>query len=426
MAVNWIRSRRHIDGASLALTYRLMKIQQTVKRMEQLLDLMDVAFGEWNSKPAMDLFMEITLAEIQRFNLMRFVGHNMELLAYQVTEHTGKAGEHYITKSRDEWVDMFRSAAIGGVVVAVLAVLKVLISKLGLPPIPEGFAYGTLYATGFVFILYIGGTLATKQPAMTASTLAQALDESTSSKQAMDNLSEVLIRTSRSQFAALLGNYMVAFPAAVFLCLPFYFSEHDLMSPEKATHIIESFHPYKSLAFWYAAVAGIGLFLSGLFAGFADNWFIFNNVGSRLRQAELLKKLVGTHNLDRAIKAIDHNLGFWVGNISLGYYLGMAGSVGLIMGLPINTAHITFSTATFGAAMVSLKFQYSLALIALTAVSIFCFGLINLSVSFTLSLIVAVKSRRIKFSQTPDLLRLLGQKFRQRPMEFFVPPRDKE
>lgn len=426
MAVNWIRSRRSIEGASLGLTYRLTKIQQIVHRMEQLLDVLEAAFGQGSAKPALDLFIEITLAEIERFNLMQFLGHNLQMLTFQITEHTGKAGEHYITKTRDEWVDMFRSAAIGGVIVAALAVLKVLISKLGLPPIPEALAFGTLYASGFVFILYVGGTLATKQPAMTASTLAQALDEATNSKQALENLSEVLIRTSRSQFAALLGNYMVAFPAAVFFCLPFYFSHHDLMSMEKAHHTLEAYHPFKSLSFWYAAVAGLGLFLSGLLAGFADNWFVFNNVGFRLRQSELLKKLVGPHNLDRAINAIDHNLGFWVGNISLGYYLGLAGAVGVIMGLPINTAHITFSTATFGAAMVSLKFQYPLYLIGITAVSIFCFGLINLSVSFSLSLIVAVKSRRVKFSQTPDLLRLMARKFRTRPSEFFVPPRDAE
>jgi len=425
-AVNWIRSRRHIDGASLGLTYRLMKIQQIIHRIDQLLDLMEAVFGEWSQKPALDLFMEITLAEIQRFNLTRFIGHNVEMLAYQVTEHTGKTGEHYITKTRDEWVDMFRSAALGGVVVALLAVLKILIGKVGLPPIPEALAFGTLYASGFVFILYIGGTLATKQPAMTASTLAQALDEATTSKGAMENLSEVLIRTSRSQFAALLGNYMVAFPAAVFFCLPFYISHHDLMSPDKAVKTLESLHPYKSLSFFYAGIAGLGLFISGLLAGFADNWFIFNNVGYRLRQSDLLKRIVGTHNLDRAIRAIDHNLGFWVGNISLGYYLGMVGAIGIIMGLPIDVRHITFSTATFGAALVSLKFQYAPALIVLLAVAIFGMGLINLAVSFSLSLFVAVKSRRIKFSQTPDLLRLLARKFRERPTEFFVPPQETE
>lgn len=423
-SVSFIRSRRQIDGASLGLTYRLMKIQQLVRRMNLLLDVLDGVLGEWNGRPALDLFMEITLAENQRFNLTRFLGQNVEMLAYQVTEHTGKAGEHYITRTRDEWTDMFRSAALGGVVVALLAVLKVLISRLGLPPIPEALAFGTLYAAGFLFILQIGGTLATKQPAMTASTLAQALDEATNSKQAMDNLSEVLIRTSRSQFAALLGNYMVAFPAAVFFCLPFYISHHDLMNPDKAHHVIESLHPYKSLSLWYAGVAGIGLFVSGLLAGFADNWFVFNNVGYRLRQSDLLRRIVGPHNLDRAINSIDRNLGFWCGNIVLGYYLGMMGALGTIFGLPLDTRHITFSTATFGAAMASLKFQYPLSLVGVTAATLFMCGIVNLAVSFSLSLFVAVKSRRIKFSQSPELLRLLWTKFRKRPTEFFVPPPD--
>lgn len=424
MAVSWIRSRRHLEGVSLGLTYRLTKIQQVVKRMQSLLDLLESVVGEWNPKPALDLFLEITLAEIQSFDLGRFVGQNVELLAYQITEHTGKTGEHYITKTREEWVDMFRSAALGGVVVAMLAILKVLIGKLGLPPVPEAFAFGTLYASGFVFILYIGGTLATKQPAMTASTLAHALDEATTSKGAMENLSEVIVRTSRSQFAALLGNYLIAFPAAVFFCLPFVLTKHDLMSPEKAWHTIESLHPFKTLSFWYAAVAGLGLFMSGLLAGFADNWFIFNNVGFRLRQSDLLRRVVGPHNLDRAIQSIDHNLGFWVGNISLGFYLGAMGAFGTISGLPLDTRHITFSTASFGAAAASIKFHAPWQLMVTVAATTFTCGIINLAVSFSLSLFLAIKSRRIKFSQSPELLRLLGRKLRQRPLDFFIPPRE--
>jgi site-specific recombinase len=51
-------------------------------------------------------------------------------------------------------------------------------------------------------------------------------------------------------------------------------------------------------------------------------------------------------------------------------------------------------------------------------------GLCNLGVSFSMSLFVAVKSRKIKFSQTPELLRLLGRRLRQRPLEFLFPLRD--
>jgi site-specific recombinase len=423
-AVRWIRSRRTVEGVSLGLTYRLMKIQQVVQRMQLVIELIQAMLSNWRRKPAMDLFFEIVLAEIQRFEIRRFFGQNVELLAFQITEHTGKAGEHYITRTRSEWTHMLRSAALGGAIVAVLAIMKVLISKLHLPVGPETFAFGCVYAGGFLVIHALGGTLATKQPAMTAATLAASLDDATSSKQAMENLSEVIVRTIRSQMAALLGNYFVGFPVAALIVLPFVYYGYPLMDSVKATHTVESFNGLYVMCFWYAAVAGLCLFIAGLLAGFADNWFVFNHVGARLKQSELLRKLVGAHNLDRSIHTIDHNLGFWVGNSSLGFLLAGAGGLGTVTGLPINTGHITFTSATVGAAMASLRFDVPIGLAVLVAVSVFLMGLINLGVSFSLSLLVAVKSRKIRFAQTPELLRLLAKKLRTRPLEFLLPLRD--
>lgn len=171
-------------------------------------------------------------------------------------------------------------------------------------------------------------------------------------------------------------------------------------------------------------MAGVCLFVSGLLAGFADNWFVFNSVGLRLKQSPLLEKIVGRRNLDRAIHHIDHNLGFWVGNISLGFFLGAASAVGTITGLPVDIRHITFSSAQFGAAMASLRFNVPGSTVAMVAISIFMFGLINLTVSFSLTLFVTMKSRRIRFSQTPQLFKLLGKKLLTRPLDFVLPLRD--
>ncbi len=422
--VKWIRARRSTDGASLGLTYRLMKIQQVVRRMELLLELLESILGDWKDQPALDLFFEIILAEIRRFNLASFLGKNVELLAYQITEHTGKTGEHYISKTRSEWVQMFHSALIGGAIVALLAVLKVLLSHLHLPPGPEAFTYGLLYAVGFVTIHSLGGTLATKQPAMTASTLANALDGTANSHQAMQNLSDVIVWTIRSQVIALLGNFLIAIPVAIILSFPFILIHHPIMDHEKALSMIAALHPWKSLSFFYAGIAGLGLFGSGLLAGLADNWFVYNQVGSRLKNSEVLRKLVGPRHLDRTIQLADHNLGIWVGNIVLGFYLGSMAAIGNVFGLPLDTRHVTFSSGQLGAALANLNFEVSFSYVALIVGSILCIGLINLGVSFSLSLFVAVKSRRIRFGQTPELLRLLAKRFRSKPIEFFVPQRD--
>lgn len=424
-AVRWIRSRRNVDGASLALTFRLLRAQQVIQRMQMLLEVVESMHGEWNPRPALALFREIALAQMRRFDISEFLKQNMELLAYQITEHTGRAGEHYITRNRSEWNTMFRSAAIGGVIVAALALVKVLISKVGMPPLPEAFFYGLWYALGFVFIHFVHGTLATKQPAMTASTLANSMDEAKNSLEALDNLSEVIIRTIRSQMVALFGNFALALVLSVIVGLGLELMNIPLMKDEKAQVMLKSLHPWKSLSLWYAAVAGVCLFVSGLLAGAADNWFIFNHVGRRLEVSKILSKLVGPQNLYRSIKVIDQNLGFLVGNISLGFLLGSMASIGQITGLPLDIRHITFASANLGLSLSTLEFQVPFLTVFWTVISVVMMGFINLIVSFSLSLFVAVRSRGIRFSQTSQLVRLLYLRFKTSPWDFFRPPGEK-
>ena len=171
-AAAYVRSRRAVEGVSVSLSYRLMKIQQVVRRAELVVLTIETMLGEWRPGPSRDLFFEIILAELKQFKLRDFFRSNFELLAFQITEHTGKAGEHYIARTRQQWFGMLESAMIGGMVVAGIAVVKILASKLHLPAGPEALVYGAIYAGGFLLIHAIGGTLATKQPAMTASTLA--------------------------------------------------------------------------------------------------------------------------------------------------------------------------------------------------------------------------------------------------------------
>jgi site-specific recombinase len=51
-------------------------------------------------------------------------------------------------------------------------------------------------------------------------------------------------------------------------------------------------------------------------------------------------------------------------------------------------------------------------------------GTINLWVSFSLALFVALRSRQVKFRHGWPLLKSLCQRFRKRPLDFFIAPRD--
>ncbi len=59
-----------------------------------------------------------------------------------MTDHAARHGEHYIAESRREWWAMGRAAAGGGVVIAVMALIKIQLALLHLPPLTEGLLFG--------------------------------------------------------------------------------------------------------------------------------------------------------------------------------------------------------------------------------------------------------------------------------------------
>ena len=110
------------------------------------------------------------------------------------------------------------------------------------------------------------------------------------------------------------------------------------------------------------------------------------------------------------------------GNISLGFFLGMAGTIGFITGLPIDIRHIAFSSANFGFAMESGIGIFTTTTILISITGLLAIGLMNFLVSFGITLFVAIKSRKITFGQTSELVKLLGYHFLHAPLDFFIQP----
>ena len=72
---------------------------------------------------------------------------------------------------------MFKGAIGGGLIVGFLCVIKVLMSKVETSDFGFAFLYSLNYSIGFILIYLFGFTLATKQPAMTATTISKAIEE---------------------------------------------------------------------------------------------------------------------------------------------------------------------------------------------------------------------------------------------------------
>ncbi|MFZ3001850.1 MAG: site-specific recombinase [Undibacterium umbellatum] len=416
---NRIRKTAALQGVSISLTRLLLQLIQSIARLRQLLDMLDSRSTEHAAAIGTTLFKELSIAENQRHSLRNLMQSNTELLSLQVTERAGKSGEHYVTNNRAEWLDMLRSALGAGFIVGFMALIKILFGTLALAPFGYAVLYSLNYSGGFMLVHVLHFTIATKQPAMTAALLARAID---GGKQKLDELAELIVRVLRSQFIAIVGNIGLAIPTAYAIAWAWVsVTGKHLVSPEKAQHLLHDIDPFGSLALPHAAIAGVCLFLSGLISGYYDNKASYSNIPERLRQLGWLKSLLGEPRLLRVTTYIGDNLGALAGNFFFGIMLGSIGQLGSFFGLPIDIRHITFSSANFAFALVGLDHNMSWQLAAYSLFGIMAIGMVNLGVSFSLAMLVALRSRRISFGQGGLLTVLLWTRFKENPRDYFLP-----
>ncbi len=414
-------TRRH--GISVSLTYHLLRLTQHIERLRLLLLLVDPSASEAQADARIDLFLTLARAENRKYNLGDVVHENTELLALQVTEQASLTGEHYIAENRSEWARMFRSAAGAGVIVGFMALIKILLAKLHLPPLLEAAAFSLNYALGFMLVHILHMTIATKQPAMTAAHIAIALPPPGRKNADYDALVELIIKVFRTQFIAILGNVLLAMPVALAIAWLFNLQfDHPVVDSAKANTLLHDLQPIEGFGIAHAAIAGVCLFLAGLISGYYDNKALYQRIPERIAALPWLVKLIGTQRTRQFSSYIEHNLGALAGNFYFGIMLGSLGTLGFFLGLPIDIRHITFAAANLVYALAALDFQLDWHLMLYGLGGVVAIGLTNLFVSFMLALWVALRSRKRRLSELKPLFGKLLRRIWQQPLECFIPP----
>ncbi len=377
-------------GTSTQLTYSLVGARQSIERMRLLLDL---AQGRLDERQRSEFWMGLARAELRRHSLSDLCNYHWRVLLWRVTHHAGETGHHYIAENRAQLWSLLRAACGAGLLVAVMALAKGHIKELHLPLLFQALFYSLNYGLGFVLIHVLGGTIATKQPAMTAATLAQTVSEDWNGGEGRNlrGVAEKCRQIWRSQWVAILGNVVVAFPLAWLLS----WLLSDRLPAETARQLLHELDPLASWALFHAALAGVGLFLSGMFSGYVDNLSAYYELPDRLRHARWLgpwRQRLGDY--------FESESGAIAGNLALGFYLGSLFAVGKVSGLPLDIRHVSFASANLGQVCFSLDASgWELLRSWLGIAGI---GLINLGVSFGLALLLALRARGV------GLIDLLG------------------
>ena len=416
-----IRKNTLIYGTSLKQSYLLNRIENKINRLKILIDIVDEK--EFESHRMVEFFKEIIYNENHRNNIGYLLSANIGYLAYQIAEHKGNIGEHYITNDKKEYLQFFKAAFGGGVVIAFLVVIKIFAGKLPITDFWMAVCYSLIYGIGFIAIHLMGFSVATKQPAMTASALASALDNR-KSKTNLHSEALLMAKVSRSQFISVLGNLIAVFPMALLIAFLFSLITGTTITDEKhALKYMDEMNPLYSLCWFYGGIAGMYLFLSGIFAGYFDNEVVYSKIPERIREHPFLKSVFSASRLDKIAIYLNHNLGAIMGNVMIGIFLGTAAFIGKTFGLPFDIRHVTFSMGLLAVTLQSTFFNIELATLGWLLLGIFSIGFFNIIISFGLAFYVAIKSRNIEIEQLFKLPKLLFIYLRKYPLDFFYPPK---
>ncbi|MFD1556528.1 site-specific recombinase [Paraburkholderia silviterrae] len=423
-----IRRRAAHAGTSVSLTLHLLRLKQHLTRAELLIDVVHTLRGTGGTEAALpmiaELASELIQAECCRNNLRDYFRQNVELIALRVTENAGHTGEHYIASSRKDYFALLRSALLGGVIIGFMSAFKFVIAGQGWTPLNESIGFGLNYGLGFVLIHILHGTVATKQPAMTAHALAAVIkDSSRKGGRDLDHLVTLIVRTMRSQTAAIVGNVVLAVPVAMLLGLAYrQLMGHPFLSPARATELLGEV-AFKPSTLIYAAIAGVCLFLAGQINGYCDNVCAYERIPERIMHVRWARRLFGERYLRRIANYVRGNLGALIGNFVFGFMLSGVWALGVLFGVPLDIRHVAFASTYSGFASVSLDFAVPQTLLLTAMAGTWAIGAVNLLVSFSLAMWVALRARRVTFAETRRLVGDVLRRLLRHPREFIFPPR---
>lgn len=404
-----LRRHKNIIGVNLHLTIVSRRILEYIDRVKELLELK----LNLNSLPHWEEILKNHLNYYkEKGSLRRFIVRHFDLLILEVVEHTSSKGESCIAETKKEYLGFLYKSMLGGAFIALFALFKIYMGSYKLEPINYALIASLNYAICFILVKQLGGIIATKQPAMTASTIAKNIDENDDLKIGSINEIITLIKKAlRSQFISIVGNFTMALICASLIFKVFQlFGMQNSLGIEPA-YLMKEVMPSIHLV-GYAATAGFFLALSGLISGYIDNKVLASKIAYRIANSTLFLKSTVLADFVRT------KGGSFFGNLSLGFFLGCAFLLSNIFPLPIDIRHIAFSTSYVGYSVMSQSFD--IAIIVKALIGIMLIGFTNLIVSFTITLLLALKSRGAKFSLIPRLFLLSMKDIIKNPLDYLI------
>ncbi|MDR7270396.1 site-specific recombinase [Pelomonas saccharophila] len=412
----------HLEAHGVSVDL-MFSVEQLTARLDRIEALLASLVSREPQRELLRLVAGLVRVVHERRSLRTLFARHYSLLARKVAERSAETGEHYITRSRDEYRDMLARAAGGGAVLAGTTFLKFGIALLGFTAFWGGFWAGVNYAACFVLIHLLHWTVATKQPAMTAPAMAEKLlhiDRDEGLQGFVDEVTHLV----RSQVAGVIGNLSVVAPlvlAVQGLCWAAF--DAPLVGVKDANYVLHSLN-LLGPSLLFAAFTGTLLFASSLIAGWVENWFVFHRLDSAIAWNPRIIATLGAARAQRWSRWWRANISGLTANVSLGLMLGLVPALFGFVGLGLEVRHVTLSTGQLAAAVGALGFGVMGTWAFWSCVlCIAGIGMLNVGVSFLCAFKVAMRSRGVRLADRQRVYAAIRARLRREPLSFLVPPR---
>jgi site-specific recombinase len=416
-----IRSLIESQGVSVDIVYGLEVMERGLRNLDGMVEWIALKRGPTRWALLRRMLVRSAGFIHQNRSVIDLARSNLNLLHCKIVERAGGTGEHYIATNLSEYRHIWLASLGGGLLTTLTAAGKVALAGMHFTGLVIGIGYGLNYAASFVAMQHLGLMLATKQPAMTAATLAVSLKESDDEK-SVERLTSSALGIVGSQVSATIANLVaVTLGCVVFNQAWHALTGHSYLSVEKATSLLTDLSPVDSLTIIYAAFTGVILWSSSLIGGWVDNWSAYQRVPQGIADHPLGRRF-GRERMVAISRFVRRNIAGWGTNISLGMMLGLAPEIGHFLGIPLDVRHVTLNSGMLALACTSEGVDWwSRQALVLALSGIACMFVLNLGVSFTLSLWTALRAHGMSGHVILALYGRVFLRLLRRPWELLVP-----
>ncbi len=388
-----IRSLIETQGVSVDIVYGLEVMERGLRQLDTMIEWISLKQGTQRWALLRRMLVRSAGFIHQGRSVVELARANLNLLHCKIVERAGGTGEHYIANTRSGYSHIWLASLGGGLLTVLTVAGKCALATLHATGLVIGIGYGLNYAASFVAMQHLGLMLATKQPAMTAATLAVSLRNKDNQK-TVDDLTNTALSIVSSQVASAAANVL----AVALGCVAFNqgwqaLTGQSFLTTEKASRLLIDLSPLDSLTIFYAAFTGVILWSSSLIGGWVDNWSAYHCVPQGISDHPLGQRF-GRARMVAVAGFVRRHIAGWGTNISLGMMLGLAPEIGHFLGIPLDVRHVTLNSGMLALACTTEGVDWwSRQALSYALAGIASMFVLNLGVSFTLSLWTALRAQ---------------------------------